>query len=83
MITIKIGVKEGVRVRTQEHNRTSNTHTSEEESTRTRRQSDSSKTHSNLSQTLEQRGHRVSKLYCALKMLGVLVEEPRGLFYSP
>jgi hypothetical protein len=83
MITIKIGVREGVRTRTQEHNRTNNTHTSKEESGRTQRQSDNSETRLNLSQTLEQCGRGVSKLWCAFKMLVVLVEVPRGHFRAP
>jgi hypothetical protein len=73
--------KGGVRIRTQEHNIAITC--TKAESARTQRHSGSSEMCSNLSQTLEQRDCKVSEFRVLLTMLGILVEAPSGLFYSP
>jgi hypothetical protein len=83
MITIKTGVREGVRTRTQEHNRRNNTHTSKEESARTKQRNDNSETRSNFSQTLWR--HVVGFRSCSVLSECLLSSSmvSRGIFYRP
>jgi hypothetical protein len=75
--------KGGSRVHTQEHNRSNNKHTSQRESTRTRT------TELQLRNVLESLKHfktawsqSLGVAVCS-RMLSVMVEVPRDLFYSP
>jgi hypothetical protein len=59
-----------------------NTQESKEKSATTKQQSYDSNMRSNLSLIAERCGHGVSELQCALRMLSVMVEAPKDLFYS-